>query len=142
MAAARIKSGLQNALYLGNLEAKRDWGYAGDYVEGMWRIVQRDEPDDYVLATGETHSVGEFCEEAFGLLGLDWREFVKHDPRYERPSEVDLLLGDAAKARRVLDWQPKVSFKELVRLMVEADMRVARQELAVQQAGGVLENAE
>ena len=142
MAAARIKSGLQNALYLGNLEAKRDWGYAGDYVEGMWRIVQRDEPDDYVLATGETHSVGEFCEEAFGLLGLDWREFVKHDPRYERPSEVDLLLGDATKARRVLGWQPKVTFKELVRLMVEADMRVARQELAVQQAGGVLENAE
>ena len=142
MAAARIKHGLQKALYLGNLDAKRDWGYAGDYVEGMWRIMQCDEPDDYVLATGETHSVGEFCEEAFGLLDLDWREFVKHDPRYERPSEVDLLLGDASKARRVLGWEPKVTFKELVRIMVEADMCVARQELAVKEAGGVLANAE
>lgn len=142
MAAARIKHGLQKALYLGNLDAKRDWGYAGDYVEGMWRIMQCDEPGDYVLATGETHSVAEFCEEAFGLLDLDWREFVKHDPRYERPSEVDLLLGDASKARRVLGWQPKVTFKELVRIMVEADMCVARQELAVKEAGGVLANAE
>ena len=142
MAAARIKHGLQKALYLGNLDAKRDWGYAGDYVEGMWRIMQCDEPGDYVLATGETHSVGEFCEEAFGLLDLDWREFVKHDPRYERPSEVDLLLGDASKARRVLGWQPKVTFKALVRIMVEADMCVARQELAVKEAGGVLANAE
>ncbi len=142
MAAARIKTGLQNALYLGNVEAKRDWGYAGDYVEGMWRIVQREEPGDYVLATGETHSVREFCEEAFGLLDLDWREFVRHDARYERPSEVDLLLGDASKARRELGWEPKVTFKELVRLMVEADLRAARQELAAQQAGGVLENAE
>lgn len=142
MAAARIKTGLQNALYLGNIEAQRDWGYAGDYVEGMWRIVQHDTPDDYILATGETHSVREFCEEAFGLLDLDWREFVKHDTRYERPSEVDLLLGDAAKARRALDWAPKVTFKELVRMMIEADLRVARQELAVQQAGGILENAE
>jgi GDPmannose 4,6-dehydratase len=142
MAAARIKTGLQNALYLGNIESKRDWGYAGDYVEGMWRIVQQDAPDDYVLATGETHSVRAFCEEAFGLLDLDWHEFVKHDTRYERPSEVDLLLGDASKARRVLGWEPKITFKELVRLMVESDLRVARQELAVQQAGGVLENAE
>jgi GDPmannose 4,6-dehydratase len=142
MAAARIKMGLQNALYLGNVEAKRDWGFAGDYVEGMWRMVQRDQPGDYVLATGETHSVREFCEEAFGLLGLDWQSFVKHDGRYERPSEVDLLLGDASKARAELGWAPKVSFKELVRMMVESDLRVARQELAVQQAGGVLENAE
>ena len=142
MAAARIKTGLQNALYLGNIEAKRDWGFAGDFVEGMWRIVQRDEPGDYVLATGETHSVREFCEEAFGLLDLDWKAFVKHDERYVRPSEVDLLLGDASKARKELGWTPKVTFKELVRMMVESDLRVARQELAVQQAGGVLENAE
>lgn len=142
MAAARIKTGLQNALYLGNVEARRDWGYAGDYVEGMWRIMQQDTPDDYVLATGETHSVREFCEEVFSLLDLDWQEFVRHDARYERPSEVDLLLGDASKARRVLGWEPKVTFKELARIMVEADLRVARQELAVQQAGGVLENAE
>jgi len=142
MAAARIKMGLQNALYLGNIEAKRDWGFAGDYVEGMWRMVQQDAPGDYVLATGETHSVREFCEEAFSLLDLDWRAFVKYDERYVRPSEVDLLLGDPSKARRVLGWSPKVTFKELVRMMVESDLRVARQELAVQQAGGVLENAE
>ena len=142
MAAARIKTGLQNALYLGNVEAKRDWGFAGDFVEGMWRIMQQDAPGDYVLATGEAHSVREFCEEAFGLLGLDWQAFVKHDERYVRPSEVDLLLGDASKARKALGWAPKVTFKELVRMMVESDLRVARQELAVQQAGGVLENAE
>jgi len=142
MAAARIKMGLQNALYLGNIEAKRDWGFAGDFVEGMWRIVQQDDAGDYVLATGETHSVREFCEEAFSLLDLDWKAFVKHDDRYERPSEVDLLLGDPSKAKRVLGWTPKVTFKELVRMMVEADLRVARQELAVQQTGGVLENAE
>jgi len=142
MAAARIKLGLQNALYLGNIEARRDWGFAGDFVEGMWRMVQRDEPGDYVLATGEAHSVRDFCEESFGLLGLDWEAFVKHDTRYERPSEVDLLLGDAAKARTELGWTPKVTFKELVRMMVESDLRVARQEQAAQQAGGVLENAE
>ncbi|MDR2849025.1 MAG: GDP-mannose 4,6-dehydratase [Verrucomicrobiota bacterium] len=142
MAAARIKQGLQKTLYLGNIESRRDWGYAGDYVEGMWRIVQQDAPDDFVLATGETHSVREFCEAAFGQLGLDWRAHVQHDARYERPSEVDLLLGDPSKARRLLGWEPKVTFKELVRLMVEADMQVARQELAVRQAGGVLENAE
>jgi GDPmannose 4,6-dehydratase len=142
LAAARIKAGLQKDLYLGNLDVRRDWGYAGDFVEGMWLMVQRDEPGDYVLATGETHSVREFCEEAFGLLDLDWEKYVKHDTRYERPSEVDLLLGDAAKARRELGWVPKVTFKGLVRMMVEADMRVARQELAVREAGGTLENAE
>ena len=142
MAAARIKAGLQKDLYLGNLEARRDWGFAGDFVEGMWLMVQRDEPGDYVVATGETHSVREFCEEAFGLLDLDWEKYVKHDTRYERPSEVDLLLGDAAKARRELGWAPKVTFKGLVRMMVEADMRVARQELAAREAGGTLENAE
>ena len=142
LAAAHIKAGLQKDLYLGNLDVRRDWGYAGDFVEGMWLMVQRDEPGDYVLATGETHSVREFCEEAFGLLDLDWEKYVKHDTRYERPSEVDLLLGDAAKARRELGWVPKVTFKGLVRMMVEADMRVARQELAVREAGGTLENAE
>ena len=142
MAAARIKMGLQNALYLGNIESKRDWGFAGDYVEGMWRMVQQDKPDDFVLATGETHSVREFCEESFGLLDLDWQAFVKYDARYVRPSEVDLLLGDASKARKELGWVPKVTFKELVRMMVESDLRVARQELAIQQVGGVLENAE
>ncbi len=142
MAAARIKMGLQNALFLGNIEAQRDWGFAGDFVEGMWRMVQQDNPGDYVLATGETHSVREFCEESFGLLDLDWKAFVKYDDRYLRPSEVDLLLGDASKARKALGWEPKVTFKELVRMMVESDLRVARQELAVQQVGGVLENAE
>ena len=142
MAAARIKMGLQNELYLGNIDARRDWGFAGDFVEGMWRIVQQDEPGDYVLATGETHSVREFCEETFGLLELDWKKFVKHDERYTRPTEVDLLLGNPAKAKRVLGWTPKVTFKELVRLMVDADLCVARQELAVQQAGGVLETAQ
>jgi GDPmannose 4,6-dehydratase len=142
MAAARIKVGLQKHLYLGNLDARRDWGFAGDYVEGMWMIMQRDEPGDYVLATGETHSVREFCEAAFGILDLDWKEYVRHDSRYERPSEVDLLLGDASKARRELGWAPKVTFEGLVRMMVEADMQVARQELAVHQAGGVLEIAE
>ena len=134
MAAARIKFGLQNRVFLGNLDARRDWGFAGDYVEAMWQMVQQDQPDDYVIATGETHSVQEFCEEAFGLVGLDWKEYVRHDARYERPSEVDLLLGDAAKARRVLGWQPRVTFKELTRMMVEADLKLARQELAVQRS--------
>ncbi|MFA7172167.1 MAG: GDP-mannose 4,6-dehydratase [Kiritimatiellia bacterium] len=142
MAAARIKVGLQNALYLGNLDARRDWGFAGDYVEAMWRIVQQERADDFVIATGETHSVREFCEEAFALLDLDWKEYVKHDPRYNRPSEVDLLLGDPSKARATLGWEPKVSFKELTRMMVEADMNHARQELAVQLNGGTIESAE
>jgi GDPmannose 4,6-dehydratase len=132
MAAARIKLGLQNRLYLGNLDAKRDWGFAGDYVEAMWRMVQQDQPGDFVIATGETHSVREFCEEAFGLVGLDWKDYVRHDARYERPSEVDLLLGDFAKARRVLGWKPRVTFKELTRMMMEADLKLARQELAIQ----------
>ena len=126
MAAARIKLGLQKELYLGNLDAKRDWGFAGDYVDAMWRILQQDEPDDYVIATGEAHSVREFCQEAFALLDLDWKEFVKYDPRYERPAEVDLLLGDISKARRVLDWEPKVSFKDLVKMMVEHDLAESR----------------
>ena len=127
-AATRIKLGLQNKLYLGNLDARRDWGYAKDYVEAMWLMLQADEADDYVIATGENHSVREFLTEAFGYLDLDWEEFVETDPRYYRPAEVDLLLGDASKARRVLGWEPKVSFKEMVRLMVDHDMELARHE--------------
>jgi GDPmannose 4,6-dehydratase len=121
-AAARIKKGLDKDLYLGNLDAQRDWGYAPEYVEGMWRMLQRDEPDDYVLATNETHSVREFVEEAFSHVDLDWKEFVKHDKRYERPAEVDLLIGNPAKAKKHLDWEPRTRFKALVRLMVDADL--------------------
>ncbi|MEI8340904.1 MAG: GDP-mannose 4,6-dehydratase [Verrucomicrobiota bacterium] len=121
-AVARIKKGLQKELYLGNLDAKRDWGYAPEFVEGMWRMMQQPEPDDYVLATNETHSVREFIEIAFGHLGLDWKEFVKYDERYERPSEVDLLIGNPAKAKEKLDWEPKVRFTELVKIMVDADL--------------------
>jgi len=128
-AAARIKLGLQDALFLGNLEARRDWGYAKEYVEMMWLMLQQDQPDDYVVATGETHSVREFCAEAFGVLGLDWQAYVKHDPRYERPAEVDMLVGDASKARRALGWEPKVRFKDLVRIMIEADLESARREV-------------
>ena len=127
---AAIKQGRAKELRLGNLGAKRDWGYAKDYVEAMWRILQQEQPDDYVIATGETHSVREFCEEAFGCVGLDWQEFVKVDPKYFRPAEVDLLLGDAGKARKVLGWTPRVTFKELARLMVEADLEMAGQHLA------------
>ena len=121
-AVAAIKQGMQKELFLGNLDAKRDWGYAPEYVEGMWRIVQLGEGDDFVLATGETHTVREFVETAFAHADLDWKQFVKHDPRYERPAEVDLLLGDASKAKKILDWEPKVRFDELVRIMVDADM--------------------
>jgi GDPmannose 4,6-dehydratase len=120
-AAVRIKAGLQKKLYLGNLDAKRDWGYAKEYVEAMWLMLQQDKPDDYVIATGETHSVREFLEEAFSYLDLDWREYVELDPKYLRPTEVDLLIGDASKAKRVLNWEPTVTFKELVHLMVDAD---------------------
>jgi GDPmannose 4,6-dehydratase len=122
MTAAAIKQGRAKELRLGNLEARRDWGYARDYVEAMWLMLQQERPDDYVIATGETHSVQEFCEEVFSHLGLDWRDFVKVDPKYFRPAEVDLLQGDAGKARRVLGWRPRVGFKELARLMVEADL--------------------
>ena len=127
-AATRIKLGLQPALFLGNLEARRDWGYAKEYVDMMWLMLQQDQPDDYVVATNETHSVQEFCEAVFGYLGLDWKQYVKHDPRYERPAEVDLLIGDPAKARRQLGWEPKVRFHELVKIMVEHDLALARQE--------------
>lgn len=121
-AVARIKAGLQEKLYLGNLDAKRDWGYAREYVEAMWLMLQQDEPDDYVIATGETHSVTEFLEEAFSRVDLDWHDYVERDDKYLRPAEVDHLVGDASKAKRVLGWEPKVTFKELVRLMVDADM--------------------
>ena len=130
-AATRIKLGLQSHLYLGNVDARRDWGYAREYVEMMWLMLQQDQPDDYVVATGETHSVREFCEEAFGLLGLDWQQYLKHDARYERPAEVDLLVGDPSKARRQFGWEPKVRFKELVKIMVEADLDLAKREAQI-----------
>jgi len=130
-AATRIKLGLQDALYLGNIDAQRDWGYAKEYVEMMWLMLQQDQPDDYVVATNETHSVRDFCAEAFGLLGLDWQKYVKYDARYERPSEVDLLIGDPAKARRQLGWEPKVRFKELVKIMVEHDLELAKREAQI-----------
>jgi GDPmannose 4,6-dehydratase len=128
-AATRIKLGLQEKLYLGNLDARRDWGYAADYVEAMWLMMQADQPDDYVIATGVTHSVRDFLEAAFGHLDLDWEKFVEIDPRYYRPAEVDLLRGDASKARKLLGWQPRVSFSEMVKLMVDHDLALARQEL-------------
>lgn len=125
-AVARIKAGLQKELYLGNMDAKRDWGYAPDYVEGMWRMLQRDEPDDYVLSTNETHSVREFVEVAFEHVGLDWKDYVKHDERYERPAEVDLLIGDYTKSKEILGWEPTVLFKELVQIMVDADLKAVK----------------
>jgi GDPmannose 4,6-dehydratase len=130
-AATRIKEGLQDKLYLGNLNAMRDWGYAGDYVEAMWRMLQHDEPDDFVIATGDAHSVREFLEAAFELVALDWRKYVEIDPRYFRPTEVDLLLGDASKACRKLGWSPTVDFDGLVRMMVEHDWILAREERLV-----------
>jgi len=120
-AAARIKHGLDKKLYLGNLDAKRDWGYAGDYVNAMWLMLQQDEPDDYVIATGESHTVREFLDIAFPMLGLDWKKHVEIDPRYFRPTEVDHLHGSPAKARRALGWKPRVGFRELVEMMVKAD---------------------
>lgn len=128
-AATRIKLGLQDKLYVGNVDAKRDWGYAKDYVEAMWLMLQAEQPDDYVIATGETHSVRELLEESFGYLDLDWQKYVEIDPLYYRPAEVDLLLGDSSKARRILGWEPKVRFKDLVRLMVEHDLELARHEV-------------
>jgi GDPmannose 4,6-dehydratase len=127
-AATRIKEGLQQKLYLGNLDAKRDWGFAGDYVEAMWLMLQQEQAEDYVVATGETHSVREFLDEVFGLLNLDWQKHVEIDPRYFRPSEVDLLLGDPAKAKRQLNWKPKVTFKGLAKLMTDSDWALARRE--------------
>ncbi|MGQ9715223.1 MAG: GDP-mannose 4,6-dehydratase [Anaerolineae bacterium] len=125
--AARIKLGLADELRLGNLDARRDWGYAVDYVRAMWLMLQQDEPDDYVIATGETHSVRELCEVAFGYLGLDYRDYVKVDPRFFRPAEVDLLVGDASKARAKLGWAPTVTFEELIHLMVDADLKLLQE---------------
>jgi GDPmannose 4,6-dehydratase len=124
----RIKLGLQDKLYLGNLDARRDWGFAGDYVEAMWLMLQQDQPDDYVIATGETRSVGDFLNEAAACLDLDWQQYVEIDPRYFRPAEVDLLLGDSGKARQAFGWVPRTSFPELVRMMVDADMALAKRE--------------
>jgi GDPmannose 4,6-dehydratase len=121
-AVAEIKLGLRKQLLLGNLDARRDWGYAPEYVEAMWMMLQQDNPDDYVIATNETHSVRDFVEKAFSYVDLDWQEFVKHDERYERPAEVDLLIGDASKAKKVLGWEPKVKFESLVKIMVDADL--------------------
>ena len=130
-AATRIKEGLQQKLYLGNLDAKRDWGFAGDYVEAMWLMLQHHEANDYVIATGETHSVREFLDEVFGLLKLDWKQYVDVDPRYFRPAEVDLLLGDASKARVDLGWKPRVTFRQLAKMMTETDWVIARRERAL-----------
>ena len=134
-AATRIKLDLQDRLYLGNLDAERDWGFAGDYVEAMWLMLQQDEPDDFVIATGKRHSVRHFCAAVFGCLDLDWREYVGIDERYLRPAEVDLLEGDASKARRLLNWEPKTSFDQLVRMMVASDLNLARQERILLDAG-------
>jgi len=129
-AVAHIKAGLQDQLFLGNLDAKRDWGYAKEYVEAMWLMLQQDQPDDFVIATGETHSIREFCEAAFGYVGLDWQKYVALDKRYLRPAEVDLLLGDPSKAKRVLGWEPKTKFRDLVKLMVDADVQLLNDKLA------------
>jgi len=127
-AATRIKLGLQDKLYLGNIDAKRDWGFAGDYVEAMWLMLQQDEPGDFVIATGQMYSVREFLDEVFSYLDLDWHKYVEIDQRYFRPSEVDLLVGDSGKARKILGWQPRVKFKELARMMIDADMKLAERE--------------
>jgi GDPmannose 4,6-dehydratase len=127
-AASRIKLGLQEKLYLGNLDARRDWGYAKDYVEAMWLMLQQAQPEDFVIATGESHSVRELCEQAFGHVGLEYRKYVELDPRYLRPTEVDALLGDPGKAQRQLGWRPRTTFQQLVRLMMEADLELAERE--------------
>ncbi len=134
-AVGRIKCGLQKKLYLGNLDAKRDWGFAGDYVEQMWLMLQQDEPDDYVVATGETKTVREFCERAFARVGLNYADYVEIDPRYYRPAEVDLLLGDPTKAKEKLGWEPRVTFEELVDMMVDADLELAQREKTLKDAG-------
>ena len=128
-AVARIKLGMDECLYLGNLDARRDWGYAPEYVEGMWRIIQADSPGDYILATNETHSVKDFVELAFSHVDLDWKQYVRYDKRYERPAEVDLLIGNPAKAKKLLGWEPTVRFPELVRIMVDADLEMAKRSL-------------
>ncbi|MCD6389281.1 MAG: GDP-mannose 4,6-dehydratase [Desulfobulbaceae bacterium] len=135
-AATRIKLGLQDKLYLGNLDAKRDWGFAGDYVEAMWLMLQADQPDDYVVATGQTYSVREFLDEVFGCLDLDWQKYVEIDPRYYRPTEVDLLLGNPEKAKKVLGWEPNISFQELAQMMTDSDMRIAENEKIIKEHRG------
>jgi GDPmannose 4,6-dehydratase len=132
-ALARIEAGIEKKLYLGNLDASRDWGYAPEYVEAMWMMLQQDSPSDFVIATGETHTVRAFLDEAFSYAGLRWQDFVEVDSRYFRPSEVDLLIGDAARAKEQLGWKPKTSFRDLVRLMVDAD----RQEVQRRLRGGL-----
>jgi GDPmannose 4,6-dehydratase len=134
-AATQIKLGLKDKLYLGNLEAKRDWGFAGDFVEAMWLMLQQDKPDDYVIATGETHSVREFVEKVFSKLNLDYNKHVEVDPRYFRPTEVDVLLGDSTKARKMLGWKPKVSFEKLIDMMIAADLELAKKEKTLIEAG-------
>lgn len=134
-ALGRIKHGLQTKLFLGNLDAKRDWGFAGDYVEAMWLMLQQDKPDDYVVATGESYSVKEFLERSFGMAGLEWRDYVEFDPAFLRPAEVDHLEGDPSKAKAALNWSPRTSFNELVRMMVESDMELAAQEATLARAG-------
>ena len=134
-AATRIKLGLQDKLYLGNLDAKRDWGFAGDYVEAMYLILQKDKPEDFVIATGKTHSVREFLDEVFGYLDLDWNEYVEIDPRYLRPTEVDLLQGDPTKAKKLLGWEPRVDFKTLAKMMTDADMKLAEDEKVLRDHG-------
>jgi GDPmannose 4,6-dehydratase len=131
---ARIKHGMATELRLGNLDSKRDWGYAGDYVDAMWRVLQQDAPNDFVVATGQTHTVEEFVSAAFARVDLDWHDYVVTDQRFVRPAEVDLLLGNPAKAKRLLDWEPKVDFKGLVEMMVDADMERVRKEIAVSEA--------
>jgi GDPmannose 4,6-dehydratase len=137
-AVGRIREGLQERLYLGNLEAARDWGFAGDYVEAMWLMLQQAQPDDFVIATGESHTIRELLAEAFGYCDLDWNDYVTIDPRYNRPTEVDHLRGDSSKARRILGWQPKVDFKTLVRMMIDSDRELARQEKTLRDAGHVV----
>ncbi len=141
-AATQIKLGLKDKLYLGNLESKRDWGFAGDFVEAMWLMLQQDKPDDFVIATGETHSVREFAEKVFSKLDLDYHKYVSIDPRYFRPTEVDVLLGEASRAKRILNWQPKVTFDKLIDMMIEADMQLAQKEKTLVDAGFSCINSE
>jgi GDPmannose 4,6-dehydratase len=129
-AVARIQAGVQNKLYMGNLDAKRDWGYAPEYVEAMWLMLQQDSPDDYVIATGETHTIREFLDVSFGHVGLDWQKYVEIDPRYYRPAEVDLLIGDPSKAKRQLDWAPKTTFVQLAQLMTDADIALLKHQMS------------
>ena len=133
-AATRIKLGLQEKLFLGNLDAKRDWGFAGDYVEAMWLMLQQENPDDYVVATNELYSVRDFCQKTFGQLGLDYEKYVEIDPRFYRPAEVELLLGDSTKAHQQLGWKPQTSFDQLVEMMVKKDLDLAQQQLQIQNA--------